>query len=84
MLTYEQAKSVAISKTIPDGGVYCSGDAGAFYYFVIVKKEYQNLPDLMTGSTYTAVDKSNGRVWIVSVTDLRLKGAKKIEGPKKG
>lgn len=84
MLTYEQAKSVAISKTIPDGEVYCSGDAGDFYYFVIVKKQYQNIPDLMTGSTYTAVDKKDGRVWICPVTEPRLKGAKKIEGPKKG
>lgn len=82
MLSYEEAKSIAIENTIPGGHVYCSGEAETLYYFVILEKDLSNVPGIMTGSTYTAVDKKDGKVWTISVTDPRLKGAKKIEGPK--
>lgn len=82
MPSYEEAKSIAIENTIPGGHVYCSGEAETLYYFIILKKDLSNVPGLMTGSTYTAVDKKDGKVSTISVTDPRLKGAKKIEGPK--
>lgn len=82
-MNYESAKSIAIKNTIPDGKVYCSGDAGDFFYFVVVNKNIPIVFGIMTGSTYTAVDKKDGRVWTMSVTDPRLKNAKMIEGPKK-
>lgn len=83
MLTYDQAKSIAIKNTIPNGKVYCSGDAVDFFYFIIVRKDFPDIPNAIFGSTYTAVDKKDGSVWIVPVTDPRLKNAKMIEGPKK-
>lgn len=84
MLTYEKAKSIAISNTIPDGKVYYSGDAGDFYIFTIVEKKVRtDVKGLITGSTFTAVNKSDGKVWTISITDPRLKNVKKLEGPTK-
>lgn len=84
MLAYAQAKAIAIKNTIPDGKVYYSGDAGDFYIFLIVEKNFPiNIPGAMFGSTFTAVNKSDGKVWTVSITDPRLKDVKKIEGPTK-
>lgn len=79
MVTYEQAKTAAISNTIPDGKVYCAGDAGDFYIFIIAPKDFDiDIPDPLIGSAYTAVDKDDGRVWSCHVTDPRLKNAKKV------
>lgn len=79
MLTYEQAKSIAISNTIPDGKVYYAGDAGDFYIFTIVQKNFpMDIEGVMFGSTFLAVNKSDGKVWIVSITDPRLKNVKKL------
>lgn len=84
MTTYEKAKAIAIADTIPDGKVYCSGDAGDFYIFIIVPKNFPtDIPDAMFGVSYTAVDKKDGRVWVCHVTDPRLKNVKKIAGPNK-
>lgn len=83
MITYEKAKAIAIESTIPDGKVYCSGDAGDFYIFIIVPKDFLDIPDVMFGPTYTAVDKKDGNVWTCYITDSRLKDVKKIEGPDK-
>lgn len=83
MLTYEQAKATAIKNTIPDGVVYASGDAGDFYIFTIVPKGTPMIKGLMTGTTFIAVNKSDGKVWTVHITDPRLKNVKKIEGPTK-
>lgn len=83
MLTYEQAKDVAIANTIPDGKVYYAGDAGSFYIFIIVDENFPDIPGAMFGTTYTAVDKKDGRVWVCYVTDPRLKNVKKIAGPNK-
>lgn len=81
MLTYEQAKEIAISKTIPDGKVYYSGDVGEFYIFTIVPKDFpMDIPNPMFGSTFTAVDKVDGRAWICPITNSRLKNVKKVEG----
>lgn len=81
MLTYEDAKVIAIANTIPDGKVYYAGDAGAFYIFTIVPADFpMDIENPMFGSTFTAVDKKDGRVWICSVTDPRLKNVKKIVG----
>lgn len=79
MLTYEQAKKIAIADTIQDGKVYCAADAGDFYIFIIVPKDFNtDIPNPLIGSTYTAVDKKDGHPWVCSVTDPRLKGARKI------
>lgn len=83
VLTYDQAKTIAIKNTILDGKVYYSGDAGDFFYFIIVKKDFPDIPRAVFGTTYTAVDKKDGRVWLCDITDPRLKNAKMIEGPKK-
>lgn len=81
MVSYEQAKAVAIEHTISDGKVYYSGDAGTFYIFLIVPKDFPtNLKGAMFGSTFTAVNKDDGNVWICSVTDKRLENVEKIEG----
>lgn len=80
MIEYEEAKSIAISKTIPDGKVFYSADAGLFYIFIIVPRDFPfEAKGVMLGSTFIAVDKSDGKVWTCSVTDPRLKGVKKIE-----
>lgn len=80
MLTYEQSKVIAIENTIPDGKVYCAGDAGDFYVFMIAPKDFDvNFPDQLIGSIYTAVDKKDGRVWDCHVTNPKLKNAKKIK-----
>ena len=79
MLTYEQAKKIAISNTIPDGKVYSAGDAGNFYIFTIVPKDFpMDISNLMFGSTFTAVNKNDGKVWTVSITDPRLRNVKKL------
>lgn len=83
MLTYNQAKDIAIENAIPDGKVYASGDAGSFYIFTVVPKDTLMIKGLMTGSSFTAVNKNDGEVWDVSITDKRLKNLKKIEGPTK-
>lgn len=83
MITYNQAKAIAISNTIRDGKVYCSGDAGDFYVFIIVQKDFPDIPDAIFGPTYTAVDKKDGRVWTCYITDPRLKNVKKIASPNK-
>lgn len=84
MITYEKAKSIAIANSIPDGKVYYAGDAGDFYIFTIVEKNFPtDIPGAMFGSTFLAVNKSDGKVLTVSITDPRLKNVKKIEGPKK-
>lgn len=84
MLTYEQAKTIAIDNTISDGKVYYSGDAGNLYIFIIVEKSFPtDIKGAMLGSTFTAVNKSDGKVWTVSITDPRLKNVKKIQGPTK-
>lgn len=81
MLTYEQSKAAAISNTIPDGKVYCVGDAGSFYVFIVVPKDFDTeISNPLIGSTYTAVDKKDGRVWSCHVTDPRLKNAKRVSG----
>lgn len=81
MITYEKARAIAIADTISDGKVYCSGDTGDFYIFIIAPKDFDmETPNPLIGSTYTAVDKSDGKVWTVSITDPRLKNVKKIEG----
>lgn len=81
MLTYDQAKKIAIGNTIPSGKVYYSGDAGSFYIFTIVDKKTPNIKGLMTGTTFIAVDKISGKIFTVDVTDNRLKDVHKIEGP---
>lgn len=79
MLAYEQAKNVAIANTINGGKVYYAGDAGNFYVFIIVKKNFPlDIKGPMFGSTFTAVDKSDGKVWTISVGDSRLKDVKPI------
>lgn len=81
MLTYEDAKAIAIGKTIPGGKVYYAGDAGTFYIFIIVSKDFpMDIPNPMFGSTFTAVDKKDGRLWTCHITDPRLKNVKKIAG----
>lgn len=81
MLTYKEAKAIAIKNTVPDGKVYCSGDAGDFFYFIIVRKDFPDVPGAVFGTTYTAVDKKDGRVWICDITEPRLRNAKIIESP---
>lgn len=84
MLTYDQAKSIAIANTIPTGKVYYAGDAGDFYIFIIVEEDFpMDIPNPMFGSTFTAVNKSDGHVWTVAITDLPYEGVKKLEGPNK-
>lgn len=83
MLTYDQAKSIAIENAIPDGKVYCSGDAGDFFYFIIVRKDFPDVSNAIFGRTYIAVDKKDGRVWLCDITEPRLKNAKIIESPSK-
>lgn len=83
MLNYNKAKSIAIENVISDGKVYCSGDAGDFFYFIIVRKDFPDIPDAIFGRTYTAVDKKDGRVWLCDITEPRLKNAKIIESPGK-
>lgn len=79
MLTYEQCKTIAIANTIPDGKVYYAGDAGDFYIFIIVEKDFpMDINGAMFGSTFFAVDKKDGHTWTVSITDPRLKNVKKI------
>lgn len=79
MITYEQAKAIAISNTIPDGKVYCAGDAGSFYVFIIAPKDFDtDIPGQLIGSTYTAIDKKDGNVWLCHVTDPRLRNVRKI------
>ena len=79
MLTYEQAKKIAIANTIPDGKVYYAGDAGDFYIFTIVPKDFpMDIPNPMFGSTFAAVNKKDGKVWTVSITDPRLKNVRKL------
>lgn len=81
MVTYEQAKSIAISNTTSDGKVYYAGDAGDFYIFTIVPKDFpMDAPNPMFGSTFVAVDKKDGNIWTVFITDPRLKNVKKIMG----
>lgn len=80
MITYREAEKIAIDGTIPGGYVYCSADAGEFYVFIVIDKKI-TVPGLLTGATYTAVDKKDGRLWTCSVTDPRLKNAKKLAGP---
>lgn len=84
MLTYEKAKLIALSNTIPDGKVYYAGDAGDFYIFKIVEKNVRtDVKGLTTGPTFTAVNKADGLVWTVYITDPRLKDVKKLLGPTK-
>lgn len=79
-LTYEQAKKIAFANTIPNGRVYYAGEAETFYIFIIVPDDLStDLKNPMFGSTFTAVNKTNGKVWICHVTDPRLKGVVKIE-----
>lgn len=79
MLTYDNAKNIAIANTIPDGKVYYAGDAGDFYIFTIVPKDFDmSIPNPMFGSTFTAVNKSDRKVWTVSITDKRLNNVKKL------
>lgn len=79
MVSYEQAKSIAIANTISDGKVYYAGDAGDFYIFTIVPKDFpMEIKKPLFGSTFIAVDKKDGRVWTVSITDPRLKDVKAI------
>lgn len=80
MVKYEEAKSIVLQKTIPDGKVYYAGDAGSFYIFIIVPKDFPSeIKEPVFGSTFTAINKSDGKTWTCSVTDSRLKGVKKIE-----
>lgn len=82
MLTYNQAEKIAIDNTVLDGKVYYSADAGSFYIFTIVEKNFPtDIPGAMFGTTFTAVDKSNGRVWVCSINDARIKNVTKIKGP---
>lgn len=83
MITYNEAKAIAIKSTIPDGKVYCSGDAGDFFYFIVVRKDFPDVSGGMFGTTYTAIDKSDGRVWTCDIREPRLKNAKIIETPSK-
>lgn len=79
MITYEKAKAIAIANTIPDGKIYSAGDAGTFYIFIVVPKDFpMDIPNPIFGSTFTAVDKKDGRVWVCSITDPRLKNVKKL------
>lgn len=79
MITYEKATAIALSNSIPDGKVYYAGDAGSFYIFTIIPKDFPTeLKDPMFGSTFLAVDKDGGNVWECHVTDKRLKNVKKI------
>lgn len=79
MISYAEAVNLAIVNTIPDGKVYYSGDAGDFYIFIIVEKDFpMNIRGAMFGTTFTAVDKEDGRVWTISIGDERLKNVKKI------
>lgn len=81
MLSYEQAKAIAISNTIPNGKVYYSGDAGSFYIFIVVEQNFPtNIKGALFGSTFTAVNKDDEKVWTCHVTDPRLKDVKKIGG----
>lgn len=81
MITYEQAASIAISNTIPDGKVYCSGETKTFYYFIVVEQDFPNTPGAMFGRTYTAVNKSDGDVWDVDIADPRMKDFKILVKP---
>lgn len=81
MKTYQEAEKIIIDATFPDGKVYCSGDAGDFFYFIIVPKGFPNISNAIFGATYFAVDKKDGHVWDCPVTDPRLKKAKKIVSP---
>lgn len=84
MVTYEQAKNLAIFNTIPDGKVYYAGDAGDFYIFTIVNKNINtDVKGLITGTSFMAIDKKDGRVWTVNINDKRLQNVKKIKGPTK-
>ena len=82
MLTYKEAEKTAIEGTCPNGYVYCSADAGEFYVFIITERKITT-SELLTGPTYTAVDKKDGNVWTCYVTDPRLKNAKQIIAPGK-
>lgn len=78
MLTYEQTKKIAIGNTHPNGKVYYSGDAGSFYIFIIVDKDVPDIKGLMTGTTYIAVNKVDGKIFTIDVTDSRLSNVMKI------
>lgn len=78
MLTYEQTKKIAIGNTNPSGKVYYSGDAGSFYIFTIVDKDIPNIKGLMTGTTFIAVNKVDGKIFAIDITDPRLKNVKAI------
>lgn len=80
MIDYTEATRIALNTTIPDGKVYYAGDAGDFYIFKIVPKDFIVIGDKvpMLGSTFQAVNKDDGETWTCSVTDKRLKNVKKI------
>lgn len=79
MVTYEQAKAIAIANTIPDGKLYYAGDAGTFYIFRVVPKDFpMNLKGAMFGTSIPAVDKKDGRFWISYINDPNVANAKKL------
>lgn len=80
MLSYNEALSAAIKSTIPDGKVYYAGDAGDFYIFNIVPKDFPvEIKGAMFGITFTAVDKTNGRIWDYKITDASPEDLAKIK-----
>lgn len=79
MLTYEQAKNIVIAKTVPGGKVYYAGDAGDFYIFIIVDKDFNmDIGGAIFGTTFTAINKDDKKVWTVDITDIRLKNVKRL------
>lgn len=85
MVGYEQAKNIAFSNTFPNGILYYAGDAGLFYIFIIVSESFPfDAEETLIGSTFTAVDKLDGKVWICHVTDRRIKHVKRLYSIKNG
>lgn len=84
MITCKEAEKIAVANTLENGKVYYAGDAGDFYIFTIVPPDFpMEIKNPLIGSTFTAVDKKDGHVWVCHVTDPRLKNVKKIAGPNK-
>lgn len=80
MLSYEKAKSIAIASRVPDGKIYCAGDAGTFYIFLVVPKDFPtDIDGAEFGITFTAVDKDDGHVFDYRITDPLPEGVDRIK-----
>lgn len=80
MISYEKAKSIAIASRVPDGKICCAGDAGIFYIFLVVPKDFPtDIDGAEFGITFTAVDKDDGHVFDYRITGPLPEGVDRIK-----